>query len=768
MSLKNRDIFLYLYIYLIKNMEENELKSINELLKEQLEAVRQNTDELREQLSIASRITQNANLTKSSINKINSLNRQLVELNRQLVSNEDDRNELLREKKDILKDIQKSLILERSIQTEIEEIIENQSMASTLGAKKLQNVLDGLKSQLNFNEDIANSLKLELELNDRVNKSLGITGALAESLKKSLNKFGLGKLTDQLGIDDAIEKTKIFTSNLVNSQIQSGKKGGLLVNNLKSASKLVTSLGKNLLKSLGPIYLVIELVDSLLELDTRTENIAKSLGKSYSESIGLVQNINNISTSSDNIYITSEKLTEAFITLNEMLGTNVMLSERMLINFTEFTNQIGYSTETAKTLSQLALATNKDSSELAKIFLGQTKILNIKNDLSLNEKQILEDISEISGGLLVTFSKQPQELAKSVFESRRLGLNLRDVERLSNNLLNIENSIAKEFEAEVLTGRMLNLERARYYALTNDISGVAKEINNQGITAVEFSRMNRIQQEAIAEAVGLSRDEMGKSLIEQEAIRNVGASNLDDLKSKLKIAQEQGKEEEFLLRLGNEQYAAQLKSNSAQTQFKQTIDKLKDVFVQLVDPLLPVLEVFGNILSVVGKIIQKLDPVLKAISVITGGIGDILSWDFKFTGLQKNWGEMQKSTTENWGLDTFKYKRDEFGNTKTRIQDGVIDSKGDIKVSTPKGQIQLDDEDTFVGNKNGIIAGTNLGGNEGNITQLTNSLGNKLDILVQEMKEMKQELKRGMIINLDGNRISNNLIQPLSMNIRNT
>jgi hypothetical protein len=48
-----------------------------------------------------------------------------------------------------------------------------------------------------------------------------------------------------------------------------------------------------------------------------------------------------------------------------------------------------------------------------------------------------------------------------------LGLNLTQVDKIAEGLLDIEQSLTAEFEAEVITGKQLNLERARFFALTN-------------------------------------------------------------------------------------------------------------------------------------------------------------------------------------------------------------------------------------------------------------------------------------------------------------
>lgn len=772
--------------------EADELKSINSLLEEQLESLRLNTDEIRAALYSTKELNEQFKLSSEQIKKINLLNRQLVNLNRDLVADEETRNKLLRQKKDIQKDIQKSLKLESLLELEINELKNKQIHANQKEFKVLQNIINGLENQLEFNQDINKSLDTELDLTKRVNKSLGLSGALAESMKKTLNKLGLGKLTEQLGIDDAISDTREFAANMVSAQRNAGKSGKGLMNNLKSAGALGKNLLKNLTKSLGPMYIIIELVDSLLNMDKTSEDIAKNLGVSYVEAQGINAEMNQIARDSDNIFVTSEGINDAFISLNKSLGTNGKLSEELLVTYTELTKQAGFTVEAVQTLSKLSLATNKDAKNLTKTYLGQAKLLNIQNNSALNERELLEDISTVSKSILVTFADQPKELAKSAFEAKKIGLNLKVVEGIAESLLDIESSINNEFEAEVLTGRALNLERARYYALTNDIAGLSKEINAQGITATKFAQMNRIQQDAIAKSLGMSKDEMAEMLIEQEAIANVGARNLDDLREQYNAVRGTAQEQEFLNKLNNEQYASQLKSNSAQSRFQQTLSKLQDIFVQIAEPLMPIVEIFGQVfeiigpiaklvgkvlappLKIVGTIVQAIYDTFSGIANVVKGIGSFFSGEgfdkgygdgFDYSKTQSKYFDMIDSV--DYGIGKAITGKSNSERLKEYMNDGVIDGQGNITVSTPKGQVQLDDSDTFVGNKKGIVAGTNLGGNNQGITTLSNSLNTKLDSLINEIRHLRGDVQKGMVVNLDGNKVSQNLQVPLAMNARN-
>ena len=66
-----------------------------------------------------------------------------------------------------------------------------------------------------------------------------------------------------------------------------------------------------------------------------------------------------------------------------------------------------------------------------------------------------------------------------------------------------------------MTGKQLNLEKAREYALTNNLAGVSEELKKNGISAAEYARMGRLEQESMAKALGMSREDLGKMTQQQ-------------------------------------------------------------------------------------------------------------------------------------------------------------------------------------------------------------------------------------------------------------
>ena len=117
----------------------------------------------------------------------------------------------------------------------------------------------------------------------------------------------------------------------------------------------------------------------------------------------------------------------------------------------------------------------------------------------MSEKQVLEEISKISSATTLSLGMQPKALAKAVYQAKALGLEMAQIESIASSLLDFESSIQNELEAELLTGKNLNLEKARLAALNGDIATVAEENAKQtadarfGFNPFELVEFNRFQ-----------------------------------------------------------------------------------------------------------------------------------------------------------------------------------------------------------------------------------------------------------------------------------
>jgi hypothetical protein len=549
------------------------------------------------------------------------------------------------------------------------------------------------KSQFEINQAIkeqiksATKLKQEIQqiedLSNSISKNFGVKtfGALSDITKSipGLKRFSepfdkAAEAARKVGTQNAINKKDLAASLEANgkgltrekiTQLGLEKELGNLTGSAaakkikflgleaKSQSTLLAgtkSLGSSLSKAFGPAYIIYELVQAFMQLDNLAGDTAKSMGISYGEATQLNIQFNEMANSSNNIFVTTKGINESYNQINSALGTNANLSEELLVTQTQLTKQAFYSVEAATQISKLSLATGKPAKEIVTSFLGQAKALNLVNKTAINEKQLVEGISKTSKGILATFAAQPDKLIEAAYQAKKVGLELNEIKGIQDSLLNIESSIAAEFEAEVLTGQQMNLERARYYALTNNIAGLSQELTKQGIDQAKFAGMNVLQQESVAQAMGLSRDQLGGMLLDQAALSKLTKGDAEENRKKLAMLKEQGFSTQAIAELGQEEFDRQLNSASMQDKFNASVEKLKEIFVGVMASLMPIFDVFSSIFQIVGPIVnilmKGLMPAIRLIAAVLTPILEGLQWLFT---LGKSGFEGTKASFSNFG-----------------------------------------------------------------------------------------------------------------------
>jgi hypothetical protein len=212
-------------------------------------------------------------------------------------------------------------------------------------------------------------------------------------------------------------------------------------------------------------------------------------------------------------------------------------------------------------------------------------------------------------------------------------MNLKQVDAIAGSLLDFESSIENELQAELLLGKDINLEKARQAALNNDLATVAKEIANQVGTSAEFAEMNRIQQEAIAKSVGMTREDLAKSLQEQEALTKLGGNAATSQEAFNNLVAEGLSQEQIAAKLGDEKLADQLQANSIQERFNQSIQKAQEILLIYASAISPfisgiatgveyvsiLINKFSTLLTIIGSI-YALNKLINGVSLVAAGI----------------------------------------------------------------------------------------------------------------------------------------------------
>jgi hypothetical protein len=528
-----------------------------------------------------------------------------------------------------LKSLQEKALSEKKNLVESQRLLQVKATTFGLTEKEvatLANVNGLLETQEGLYQNIEDTLNQIVQNEQIVENTMGNLGALTEGFSSGLKKAGLGALDTRLSLGDALQKTK--------DMVLAGEGN---VTNLEASKFLAKELGTNLVKSVDAASLVAGgiklMVDALKSVDSLAGDTAKQFNLSYQEASKLNSQLNDTANLSGEASVNTKGLNESMMAVGKTLGSNAKLNDADLITFTKLREQAGYTNEELASIQTLSLANGKSLEDNTAEILGGAKAYASQNKLIVNEKEVLKEVGKASASLKLSLGGSTSALAESVVKAKQFGLTLEQASKISSGLLNFEESISSEIEAELLTGKELNLEQARLLALNGDIAGAAAEVAKQVGSSAQFGKMNVIQQEAIAKSVGMSRDELAQSLIDKEALNKLSGVEGKDAKEKFDNLVKQVGMEEAKKRLGNDQLANQFKQQSAQEKLANITSKLQELFISIAQPVMAIVSPFVELATKILPLVNvALFPIINGVKVVSDGISYVVDSVKALTG----------------------------------------------------------------------------------------------------------------------------------------
>ena len=374
---------------------------------------------------------------------------------------------------------------------------------------------------------------------------------------------------------------------------------------------------KNLNRSVREFFSIATLFKSIIDAGLRfnkvSVDIGKNLGYGADNANRYTKELVAAAQSSDNLNFTLQNAADAANEINAATGFVAEYSADALETQIMLTKQFGLTGEEAAGIYKLSVLTGKSSSvvsdNMVKAFVATRNQLG----KAVPFRATIAEAAKVSGRLAANLKNNEVNIVKAVVATKALGTSLEQTAKQGEALLNFESSLENELKAELLTGRQLNLERARAAALAGDQVALAQELSREVGSLADFQNMNVIQQKAIAEAVGLTTDELADQLRKQEIARKNG-------ESLAQLTEREAKE-------------AQVRQD-IQTKFNAAILKLQDLIGNLVagpmgafiDGLSTGLDLLGKIFGKIGKIGEIIKGLLgDNVSKVIGGAASVVT-----------------------------------------------------------------------------------------------------------------------------------------------
>ena len=714
----------------------------NESFKEQRDILREINAELGKQINSVRDASKAYSTLENIARQLQNSEEDITKLNeKQLESLKQRTSKAVRELKQSAERIQK------------EKGINNLNNISKKIKKQLsseeQAILNAAQQRFEVEEKFLANVDKELENQKQINKQLGIMGGTLKGISKIPI---LGDVFDaEQALEAAREKTK---------ETKSGVQGiGAAFKNIGSQIKEGMLNPSNMV--LGAITF---LVSTFKTLDEAAGDFAKSQNMTYQDALKARESYSSIARSSMDMSLNARNLMETQTAIGEQLGTNAKLNEADLKTFTKLREQAGFTNEELMGIQQLSLANGKSLEQNTQEILGGAKAFAAQNKVAINEKQVLKEVSKSSASLKLSLGGSTKAIAEAVVQAKKFGLTLEQTEKMSQSLLNFEDSIESELSAELLTGKDLNLERARGLALNGKTAEAAAEIAAQVGSSAEFGKMNVIQQEAIAKAIGMERNELAQSLIDKEALAKIGFKDAEAAKAKYEELRKTMTAEEAAAELGDAELAKQYEQQSNAEKFAQTMEHVKEIFISIVDgPLGQILTVISDVLSnttalysilggLGGLMIAKLIPAFGKLGALMRlakmqGIGSaiisIIKGAWESLGGLPVVGPVLAGAAIAGGIALVNnYKADDM--VSPAPGGGGY---GKRTLFGPEGAIKFNDKDT-------IVAGTDLGGkNSSSSTKSSIDMSGVVNALNELRRDVNALANRPINVAIDGKKV---------------
>ena len=380
-------------------------------------------------------------------------------------------------KSTMLDDDTKKQILDSTLSgvTQLQALQQKMAETGPEDIETQQSIRDSYNAQLNqlreqitikkgigeINEEEAKALMQVLETQQGIFETAERYGTISSQTKDFLQK--------QLDVYKGIEKTirGVLNTTQVLLSTGFGKLGAVLLG--------AGAAGKKLLDT------SYQLGGSLID----TNNIATTLfGTVFEDAVG-----------------TTKSLSQEFgglsdVSLTTQYRTNVLAKN------------LGIGADSAAKLTGSFARLNDGSAETAQNLIQSTK--NLAEANGLVPSAVMADVAASAEEFALYGKDGGKNIAEAAVAAGKLGVSMKTLSGITDNLLDFESSINAELELGAMLGRNINLDRARALSYEGDIGGAVRETLSALGGIEEFNRMDYFQKKQTAALLGVSVEEFQK------------------------------------------------------------------------------------------------------------------------------------------------------------------------------------------------------------------------------------------------------------------
>jgi phage-related protein len=506
----------------------------------------------------------------------------------------------------------------------VEGILQKHRDASKI-LQKMSDRVDGVKSKFN---DVIDTISDGLGGIPLIGKSLENSfQPMADKTKRMFNvvgekfKQGFGK-----SFMDTMAKGTDGVNNM-GAALKSGITGGL-----SSAMKMASRFAG----MLGPIGIAILSMAAGLalgfkrfkELDSAAKSFREQTGLLVSQTRGMQENIRAVNVEFSNLGVGVEDVAHAAAEFVNEFGGIEQPSKEVLGSMVMLNKNFGVGINEAAKLNKVFQNIGDLTAEQSQALIGQTT--EMAKMAGVAPSKVIQDMANSSEYAYKYFQGSPKELAKAAVEAAKLGTSIEEAGKAADNLLDFQNSISSELEAQAMLGVNLNFGQARYLAANGDILGSQQAILDQIQKNVDLTNLNVYEQQALAKAAGMPIESIKNQIRLRERFGPLAKEELAAATALMDAGKDLNKITKEDLALQSQRMKSQQDMQSTMDAIQNEAGALKTGFMDMLAPLAGF--VMNNLLDGLKMVGMILNPIMKGIGAIArvvfgifGAIFDVIT-----------------------------------------------------------------------------------------------------------------------------------------------
>ena len=177
-----------------------------------------------------------------------------------------------------------------------------------------------------------------------------------------------------------------------------------------------------------------------------------------------------------------------------------------------------YGIEAEQAVKLLRIQTALSDSSHEQLINVQKSVAQYARARGVLPSKVFDDIAGATELMAKHASGTAEGFMKAAVHIRAMGVGLDVADQISTHLLDIEGSIAAQFEANAVLGTQMNFDLARRLMLNNDLVGMMDEVKRQIGDQIDLEKLNVVQRNLIAKAAGTDLVNLTKMLSAQEEV----------------------------------------------------------------------------------------------------------------------------------------------------------------------------------------------------------------------------------------------------------